>query len=67
MNVHKIAENLFKRAESLGLDAPTEDMVAECLGEFEANLYNEIDYELTSNGMHDASKHIQNLLDLAQR
>lgn len=58
---HKVAHRLFEEAERIGLDAPTEEMVAECLMHHESNLLNEIHYELSSNQMDDAAKHIENL------
>ncbi len=40
INPHKIAENLCIKAEKLGLDAPTEGMIAECLNDTICNVLN---------------------------
>lgn len=59
-----MAEALCIEAERLGMEAPSEGMIADCLGNFQANLLDEIQYELESNGMKDAAKYIQDRLDL---
>lgn len=40
MNAHERAEHLFKRAEKLGMDAPTEGMVAEAIHDAECDALN---------------------------
>lgn len=40
MNAHERAERLYKRAEKIGLDAPTDSMIAEAIHDAECDALN---------------------------
>lgn len=60
-NAQRTAQFLFAASDALGMDAPSVDMVSDCLNTQEDNLLDEVDYALRSNGMTDAAKHIENI------
>jgi hypothetical protein len=63
MNAHKRAEHLFIQAEKLGLDAPSEGMVADALNE--AMIYQRQDIVMALRGKYpEAAQALENWLDL---
>lgn len=59
MNGSKLAEFWFKRAEKLGLDAPTQSMMEDALNTAQDEVYNDIIYALSENGMSDAAREVE--------
>lgn len=64
MTTHERAENLFIEAERLGMDRPSEGMIANAFCDVEANTWNEIIYELIEGGFERAAKYLENMAEL---
>lgn len=59
MNEHLIAEQLFVEAERMGLDAPTERMIASRMGDVVDNTRNEVIVELMKGGYREAAQYVE--------
>jgi cytochrome c-type biogenesis protein CcmH/NrfG len=64
MNAHERAAHLYDEAKKLGLDAPTEDMIADALRLAEDNVETDIVYGLKEGGFTKAAKAIANWREL---
>lgn len=66
MNAHERAERLFIEAESLGMDRPSEGMVASAINDACADEWNVIMYELIAGHHSSAVKYLERLQKLRE-
>jgi CTP:molybdopterin cytidylyltransferase MocA len=63
LNAHQRAAILCRRAEKLGLDAPTETMIADALNDAASNAVQDFIVWMASNGLEGSAEHFEKLLE----
>lgn len=59
MNAHERARHTCEQAERMGLDAPTEGMISDAIGDAESNVVNEIVFVLVRGGFERAAEAVR--------